>query len=266
MPEWSVPELLELDRRHVWHPYGPMPGRGEPLVVESASGVRLRLADGSGELVDGMSSWWSAIHGYNHPVLNEAARDQLGRMSHVMFGGLTHEPAVRLAKLLVDMSPDGLEHVFLADSGSVSVEVAVKMCLQYWRSLGKPEKRRLLTWRGGYHGDTWQPMSVCDPEGGMHELWTGVLPEQVFAQAPPAEYEESYAEHLRELIGRHAGELAAVIVEPVVQGAGGMRFHSPRICGCCARRATRTTCCWCSTRSRPGSGVRARCSRPGMRR
>ncbi|MFB7500467.1 adenosylmethionine--8-amino-7-oxononanoate transaminase [Streptomyces sp. NPDC056161] len=228
MPDLGLPELLELDRRHVWHPYGPMPGRGTPLVVESASGVRLRLGDGSGELVDGMSSWWSAIHGYNHPVLNEAARSQLERMSHVMFGGLTHEPAVRLAKLLVDMSPDGLEHVFLADSGSVSVEVAVKMCLQYWRSTGRPRKQRLLTWRGGYHGDTWQPMSVCDPEGGMHGLWSGVLPIQVFADPPPAEYEEAYAEQLRELIGRHADELAAVIVEPVVQGAGGMRFHSPR--------------------------------------
>lgn len=225
-PALNVAELLDLDRRHVWHPYGPMPGRQDPLVVESASGVRLRPADGSGELVDGMSSWWSAIHGYNHPVLNAAAREQLERMSHVMFGGLTHEPAVRLAKLLVDMSPEGLEHVFLADSGSVSVEVAVKMCLQYWRSLGRPGKHRLLTWRGGYHGDTWQPMSVCDPEGGMHELWSGVLPRQVFADAPPAEYEETYADHLRSMVERHAGELAAVIVEPVVQGAGGMRFHS----------------------------------------
>ncbi|MGW6060998.1 adenosylmethionine--8-amino-7-oxononanoate transaminase [Streptomyces sp. NPDC055189] len=226
----SVPELLDLDRRHVWHPYGPMPGRQEPLVVESAGGVRLRLAGGGDELVDGMSSWWSAIHGYNHPVLNDAVRGQLDRMSHVMFGGLTHEPAVRLAKQLVDMSPDGLEHVFLADSGSVSVEVAVKMCLQHWRSLGRPEKRRMLTWRGGYHGDTWQPMSVCDPEGGMHELWQGALPQQVFADAPPAGYEaydDAYADHLREMIGRHADELAGVIVEPVVQGAGGMRFHSP---------------------------------------
>ncbi|MFH8561607.1 adenosylmethionine--8-amino-7-oxononanoate transaminase [Streptomyces sp. NPDC017988] len=227
MPELPLGDLLELDRRHVWHPYGPMPGRQEPLVVESATGVRLRLAGGSTELIDGMSSWWSAIHGYNHPVLNEAVRGQLDRMSHVMFGGLTHEPAVALAKRLVDMSPEGLEHVFLTDSGSVSVEVAVKMCLQYWRSLGRPEKRRMLTWRGGYHGDTWQPMSVCDPEGGMHELWQGVLPQQVFADAPPDAYEETYADHLRELIERHAGELAAVIVEPVVQGAGGMRFHSP---------------------------------------
>ncbi|MEV7288496.1 adenosylmethionine--8-amino-7-oxononanoate transaminase [Streptomyces sp. NPDC093252] len=227
MREGTVAELLELDRRHVWHPYGPMPGLVEPLVVESASGVRLRLADGSGELVDGMSSWWSAIHGYQHPVLNEAVTGQLGRMSHVMFGGLTHEPAVRLAKLLVDIAPDGLEHVFLADSGSVSVEVAVKMCLQYWRSLGRPAKRRLLTWRGGYHGDTWNPMSVCDPEGGMHELWSGVLPRQIFADAPPAGFDEEYAEHLRRTIERHAPEVAAVIVEPVVQGAGGMRFHSP---------------------------------------
>ncbi|WP_428956331.1 adenosylmethionine--8-amino-7-oxononanoate transaminase [Streptomyces sp. cg35] len=226
MPDPRIDELLALDRQHVWHPYGPMPGRQEPLVVESAAGVRLRIA-GHGELVDGMSSWWSAIHGYRHPVLDEAARGQLERMSHVMFGGLTHEPAVRLAKRLVDMSPDGLEHVFLADSGSVSVEVALKMCLQYWRSLGRPEKHRMLTWRGGYHGDTWQPMSVCDPEGGMHGLWSGVLPRQVFADAPPSAYEESYAEHLREMVGRHAHELAAVVVEPVVQGAGGMRFHSP---------------------------------------
>lgn len=235
MPEPLSPAgLRALDRAHVWHPYGPMPGRQEPLVVESASGVRLRLAEpahGQHELVDGMSSWWSAVHGYNHPVLNEAARDQLDRMSHVMFGGLTHEPAVRLAARLVEITPEPLRHVFLADSGSVSVEVAVKMCLQYWRSAGRPAKRRLLTWRGGYHGDTWQPMSVCDPEGGMHELWSGALPRQVFADEPPAgfdaEPDAAYATHLRELIAHHADELAAVIVEPVVQGAGGMRFHSP---------------------------------------
>ncbi|MFG2334472.1 adenosylmethionine--8-amino-7-oxononanoate transaminase [Streptomyces sp. NPDC048604] len=223
-------ELLALDRAHVWHPYGPMPGRTDPLVVASASGVRLRLAEpaqGRDELIDGMSSWWSAIHGYNHPVLNEAARGQLDRMSHVMFGGLTHEPAVRLAAKLVEITPEPLQHVFLSDSGSVSVEVAAKMCLQYWRSVGRPAKQRLLTWRGGYHGDTWTPMSVCDPEGGMHELWSGVLPVQVFVDAPPAAYEESYAEELRTAIARHADELAAVIVEPVVQGAGGMRFHAP---------------------------------------
>ena len=235
MPEPLSPaELRSLDRAHVWHPYGPMPGRQEPLVVESASGVRLRLAEpaqGHDELVDGMSSWWSAVHGYNHPVLNAAARGQLDRMSHVMFGGLTHEPAVRLAARLVEITPEPLLHVFLADSGSVSVEVAVKMCLQYWRSAGRPAKQRLLTWRGGYHGDTWQPMSVCDPEGGMHELWRGILPEQVFADAPPAgfdaEPDPEYVRHLRALIAEHADRLAAVIVEPVVQGAGGMQFHSP---------------------------------------
>ncbi|WSS17299.1 adenosylmethionine--8-amino-7-oxononanoate transaminase [Streptomyces sp. NBC_01186] len=227
-------ELLALDRQHVWHPYAPMPGTAEPLVVESAAGVRLRLARpayGQRELVDGMSSWWSAVHGYNHPVLDEAAREQLGRMSHVMFGGLTHEPAVRLATTLAEISPGDLEHVFLSDSGSVSVEVAVKMSLQYWRSLGRPGKRRLLTWRGGYHGDTWQPMSVCDPDGGMHHLWSGALPEQVFAPAPPTGFDAApdaeYIRALDEQIGRHAHELAAVIVEPVVQGAGGMRFHSP---------------------------------------
>ncbi|WP_275562308.1 adenosylmethionine--8-amino-7-oxononanoate transaminase [Streptomyces sp. 5-6(2022)] len=237
MPEPLTPaELRELDRRHVWHPYGPMPGRQDPLVVESAAGVRLRLAEpveGVRELVDGMSSWWSAIHGYNHPALNDAARGQLDRMSHVMFGGLTHEPAVRLATRLVEITPEPLRHVFLADSGSVSVEVAVKMCLQYWRSLGRPAKRRLLTWRGGYHGDTWQPMAVCDPEGGMHRLWSGVLPEQIFADAPPpgfdADPDPAYERHVRELVARHAHELAAVIVEPVVQGAGGMRFHSPAL-------------------------------------
>ncbi|GAA2429891.1 adenosylmethionine--8-amino-7-oxononanoate transaminase [Streptomyces mauvecolor] len=230
MPEYSPTDLLDLDRRHVWHPYGPMPHRQEQLLVESASGVRLRLAEpahGQRELIDGMSSWWSAVHGYNHPVLNEAARGQLDRMSHVMFGGLTHEPAVRLAARLVEITPGPLQHVFLSDSGSVAVEVAVKMCLQYWRSVGQPRKQRLLTWRGGYHGDTWQPMSVCDPEGGMHELWQGALPRQVFVGAPPAEFEESYAHELREAIARHADELAAVIVEPVVQGAGGMRFHAP---------------------------------------
>ncbi|MCD9145773.1 adenosylmethionine--8-amino-7-oxononanoate transaminase [Streptomyces albireticuli] len=237
MPDLTPQELLALDRQHVWHPYGPMPGRQEPLVVASASGVRLRLAGpvagqpGPSELIDGMSSWWSAVHGYNHPVLNEAVQAQLGRMSHVMFGGLTHEPAVRLASRLVEITPEGLEHVFLSDSGSVSVEVAVKMCLQYWRSLGRPAKRRLMTWRGGYHGDTWQPMAVCDPDGGMHELWSGALPRQVFADAPPdgfgAGTDPAYARHLWDLVGRHADELAAVIVEPVVQGAGGMRFHDP---------------------------------------
>ncbi|MDX8048088.1 adenosylmethionine--8-amino-7-oxononanoate transaminase [Lentzea sp. BCCO 10_0798] len=222
-----VDDLLKLDQAHVWHPYGPMPGTQEPLLVSGASGVRLELADGR-ELVDGMSSWWAAIHGYRHPVLDAAVTEQLGRMSHVMFGGLTHEPAIRLSAKLVEITPEPLQHVFLCDSGSVSVEVAVKMCLQYWRSQNRPEKRRLLTWRGGYHGDTFNPMSVCDPEGGMHSLWRGILPQQVFADAPPAEMDTAYVQHLADLIEEHAGELAAIIVEPVVQGAGGMRFHDPR--------------------------------------
>jgi adenosylmethionine---8-amino-7-oxononanoate aminotransferase len=226
----SPEKLLEIDQQRVWHPYAPMPGTQRPLPVESAHGVRLRLA-GGGELIDGMSSWWAALHGYAHPALDAAAREQLGRMSHVMFGGLTHEPAVLLCDRLAALAPEGLEHVFLCDSGSVSVEVAVKMCLQYWRSRGRPAKNRLLTWRGGYHGDTFMAMSVCDPEGGMHRMWDGVLPRQVFAGLPPAGFaagvDEGYAGELRRLIEQHSGELAAVIVEPVVQGAGGMRFHDP---------------------------------------
>ncbi|GAA0575349.1 adenosylmethionine--8-amino-7-oxononanoate transaminase [Paractinoplanes ferrugineus] len=222
----GVPELLALDRAHVWHPYGPMPGRSDPYLVESARGVRLRLFDGR-EIVDGMSSWWAAIHGYRHPVLDAALAEQAGRMSHVMFGGLTHQPAIDLASTLVELAPDGLEHVFLCDSGSISVEVAIKMALQAQLARGHPARRRLLTWRGGYHGDTFHPMTVCDPDGGMHSLWTGVLPVQVFAQAPPAEFDPGYAAELEALVERHAGEVAAVIVEPVVQGAGGMRFHHP---------------------------------------
>jgi adenosylmethionine-8-amino-7-oxononanoate aminotransferase len=240
----GVDALLALDREHVWHPYAPMPGRVEPLLVTGAEGVHLEVALPGGRrtrLIDGMSSWWAAIHGYRHPVLDAAVREQLGRMAHVMFGGLTHEPAIRLAERLVELSPEPLRHVFLADSGSVSVEVAIKMSLQYQRSIGRAGRHRLLTWRGGYHGDTFHPMSVCDPEGGMHSLWRGVLPEQVFAPEPPAaaardrvvadlhgtETDPAYVARLAELMDRHAHELAAVIVEPVVQGAGGMRFHPP---------------------------------------
>jgi len=223
-------ELLAVDRAHVWHPYAPMPAALDPYLVTGAEGVRLRLADGR-ELIDGMSSWWAAIHGYRHPVLDAAVTDQLGRMSHVMFGGLTHEPAVRLARTLVEITPPGLEHVFLCDSGSVSIEVAIKMCLQHQRARGRPQRRRLATWRGGYHGDTFHPMSVCDPEGGMHHLWGDVLPRQVFAAAPPAGFDApvdaAYEAELADAVARHADELAAVIVEPVVQGAGGMRFHHP---------------------------------------
>jgi adenosylmethionine-8-amino-7-oxononanoate aminotransferase len=225
--------LLALDREHVWHPYGALPAALGALPVVSAQGVRLRLADGR-ELIDGMSSWWCAVHGYRHPALDAAVREQLGRMAHVMFGGLTHEPAVRLAQCLVEITPSGLERVFFADSGSVAVEVAIKMALQYQRAVGCPRRRRLLTVRGGYHGDTFGAMAVCDPVGGMHSLFTGSLPEHVFAERPPDGFAAArderwacWAAQVRELAARHRDELAAVIVEPVAQGAGGMRFHSP---------------------------------------
>ncbi len=226
--------LLALDREHVWHPYSPIPPASPPLLVSSAAGTRLRLADG-GELIDGMSSWWCAIHGYRHPRLDGAIREQLESMSHVMFGGLTHEPAVRLAERLVELSPPGLDHVFFTDSGSVSVEVAIKMALQYWQAAGRPERHRLMTVRGGYHGDTFGAMAVCDPVSGMHSLFTGVLARHVFAERPPAGFggglDEAYAAQLTDLMARHAHELAAVIVEPVVQGAGGMHFYSPAVVG-----------------------------------
>jgi adenosylmethionine-8-amino-7-oxononanoate aminotransferase len=220
-------DLRARDREHVWHPYGPMPGRVDPLVVASARGVRLTLDDGR-ELVDAMSSWWAAVHGYRHPALDAAVRTAADEYSHVMFGGLTHDPAVRLATRLVEITPEPLRHVFLADSGSVSVEVAVKMCLQYQRARGRPGRTRMMTWRGGYHGDTFAAMSVCDPDGGMHSLWQGFLPEQVFADVPPSSYAPEYDEHLAAVAAAHADELAGIIVEPVVQGAGGMRFHDPR--------------------------------------
>ncbi|MGV9826261.1 adenosylmethionine--8-amino-7-oxononanoate transaminase [Gordonia sp. NPDC003429] len=216
--------ISRIDAEHIWHPYGAVPSASSPLVVTSASGVRLQLADGS-EVVDGMSSWWAAIHGYRHPVLDAAVRGQLDSMSHVMFGGLTHEPAARLAQLLVDITPAPLDKVFFSDSGSVAVEVAAKMALQYWRGRGQPRRTRLLTWRGGYHGDTFTPMSVCDPVGGMHAMWSGVLTEQVFVPAPPADFDADYVREFEATVAARRDELAAVIVEPIVQGAGGMRFH-----------------------------------------
>jgi adenosylmethionine-8-amino-7-oxononanoate aminotransferase len=226
--DWQ--RLLALDRERVWHPYGALPAPLEPLPVASAQGVSLRLADGR-ELIDGMSSWWCAIHGYRHPRLDAAVGKQLARMAHVMFGGLTHEPAVLLAERLTELAPEGLQRVFLADSGSVAVEVALKLCVQYQRARGHRERTRMLALRGGYHGDTAGAMAVCDPVGGMHALFAGYLPEHVFAERPPdgfhAPLEERWAAGVRELAARHAGELAGVIAEPVVQGAGGMRFHSP---------------------------------------
>ncbi|MGH3725955.1 MAG: adenosylmethionine--8-amino-7-oxononanoate transaminase [Mycobacterium sp.] len=225
-----------VDAAHLWHPYsriGDPDTAQRPLVVTSASGSNITVVrDGHPvEVIDGMSSWWSCIHGHGHPVLDRAITEQVASMSHVMFGGLTHEPAARLAQLLVELTPPGLETVFFCDSGSVSVEVAIKMALQYWRSLGLPAKHRLMTWRGGYHGDTFAPMSVCDPDGGMHSLWSGqysVLAQQIFAEQVPAEYDAEYMRRFEEELSEHAAHLAAVIVEPVVQGAGGMRFHDPR--------------------------------------
>lgn len=214
----------------MWHPYAPMPAAVDAIEVTGASGSVLRLADGR-EVIDGMSSWWSAIHGYRHPVLDEAIVEQLSSMSHVMFGGLTHAPAVDLAELLVDISPVGLDHVFFADSGSVAVEVAIKMALQFWQGEGVPGKTRLLTVRGGYHGDTFAAMSVCDPVTGMHHLFADVLTQQFFAPAPSPGYAErfdrTHIAEFEELLVAHRSEIAAVILEPVVQGTGGMRFSSP---------------------------------------
>jgi adenosylmethionine---8-amino-7-oxononanoate aminotransferase len=221
--------VREFDREHLWHPYGSMTDPMPTQPVVDAEGVRLRLDDGR-EVVDAMASWWCAIHGYRHPDLDAAARDQLDRMAHVMFGGLTHEPAVELARRLIDLTPDGLARVFFADSGSVAVEVAIKMALQYQRGAGRPERTRLLTVRGGYHGDTFGAMSVCDPVTGMHAMFTDVLMPQVFAPRPPAGFGADigpWTDEVGSLVERHRDELAAVIVEPVLQGAGGMFVYEP---------------------------------------
>ena len=223
-------EQLAFDSQHIWHPYSSMINPPPMFPVESASGVRLRLTDGR-ELIDGMASWWSVVHGYNHPALNQAAHEQIDRMSHVMFGGLTHSPAIELSRKLVEMTPEGLERVFLADSGSVSVEVALKMAIQYWHARGKPEKHRMISLRNGYHGDTFGAMSVCDPVNGMHELFSGVLAQQLFAPRPETPFDGGFEAtdiaELERLLAQHHGELAALILEPIVQGAGGMRFYSP---------------------------------------
>lgn len=220
---------INFDRLHIWHPYTSMQNPLPVYPVVSAENVYLTLEDGN-RLVDGMASWWSVIHGYNHPVLNQAIRDQLDLMAHVMFGGLTHEPAIELSRLLLEITPPSLQKVFLSDSGSVAVEVAIKMARQYWISEGKYSKHKLLSLRGAYHGDTFAAMSVCDPVTGMHELFKGLLAENYFADRPVSRFGESCQqqdlESVQHLLAQHHQEIAAVIVEPIVQGAGGMWFYA----------------------------------------
>lgn len=223
-------ELQRADRDALWHPYAPATDGPDIYPVVGASGVRLQLADGR-QLIDGMASWWCAIHGYNHPVLNRAVETQLQQMAHVMFGGLTHGPAVELAQLLLALTPPALERVFFSDSGSVAVEVAMKMAIQYWYSIGRPSKQKMVALRSGYHGDTFGAMSLCDPVTGMHHLFGDTLQRQLFAPAPTCAFgapcPDSELDDMAALLSHHAQDIAAVVVEPVVQGAGGMRFYSP---------------------------------------
>jgi adenosylmethionine---8-amino-7-oxononanoate aminotransferase len=226
----SLQQLLEFDRLHVWHPYAAIPNLLPVFPVESAQGVRLQLMDGR-SLIDGISSWWTCIHGYNHPRLNQAAHAQIDRMSHVMFGGLTHQPAVDLSQKLIALTPAALQQVFFCDSGSVAVEVAMKMAVQYWYNRGLPQKQGFLTLRNGYHGDTFAAMSVCDPVNGMHHLFRNILTPQYFADAPQVSFDRDWQEQdiasFAELLAEHHDRIAAAIFEPVVQNAGGMRFYHP---------------------------------------
>lgn len=229
LPTLSTDASIRFDQEHIWHPYTSMINPSPVFMVTEAKGVYITLADGR-QLIDGMASWWSVIHGYQHPRLNDAAKKQLDQFSHVMFGGLTHQPAIDLARRLVDITPEGLDRVFFADSGSVSVEVAIKMAIQYQQAKGQLEKHRLISLRRGYHGDTFAAMSVCDPVTGMHQLFQGTLKQQIFLPAPVTPWQEAICEEdltaLENTFAAHHHEVAALILEPVVQGAGGMRFYS----------------------------------------
>lgn len=226
--DWNA--LLQFDKKHIWHPYTSIENALPVYPVIGAKGVHLELESGE-KLIDGMSSWWTTIHGYNHPAINEALKRQIDKVSHVMFGGITHQPAIELAQLLVRLSPASLEKVFFADSGSVSVEVAIKMALQYWQSKNKKNKTRLITTRSGYHGDTFKAMSVCDPVNGMHHLFKEVLSNALFAPKPSCNWNETWddkqSKELRQLFKENHEQLAAFIIEPIVQGAGGMNFYHP---------------------------------------
>ena len=220
----------DFDQQHLWHPYASLPPSYPNIVIDHAEGIYIVTNDGT-RLIDGMSSWWASVHGYNHPVLNAAMIEQLGKMAHVMFGGLTHQPAIDLGKKLLSIVPDGLDAIFYADSGSIAVEVALKMALQYQIAAGCPNKNQFASTHSGYYGDTWHAMSVCDPVGGMHSLYGKQLPLQHFVPAPPLGFERELAQNERdELIqffAKHSAQLAGFIIEPIIQGAGGMRFYSP---------------------------------------
>lgn len=235
-------ELLAFDRQHIWHPYTSMSNPLPAYMVESANGVYINLSTGE-KLIDGMSSWWAVLHGYNHPQLNAALVEQSQKVSHVMFGGLTHEPAINLCKTLIDITPEGLERVFLSDSGSVAVEVAMKMAFQYWLSKGNISKNKLLTVKNGYHGDTFATMAVCDPINGMHHMFEQVISKHYFAPAPKISFDQQWLSsdtlELEQLFKEHHKNIAAFIIEPIVQGAGGMRMYHPNYLATCRQLCTK---------------------------